>query len=100
MKQLQGKTEGPVSIEEDTTLHGIITIGATVRKGAVFKIHGMITGDLTVEDGAEAIVHGMVNGTILNSGQVVIFGTADALVDSGPEARSVIDKRAFIRNGH
>ena len=98
MRQLQGKTEGPVSIEEDTSLHGMITIGATVRKGVVFTVHGMITGDLTVENGAEAIVHGMVNGTIWNSGQAVIFGTIDALVDSGPEARSVIDKRAFIRN--
>ncbi len=99
MRQLQGKIEGPFSVEEDSTLHGMITVGATVRKGVVFHVHGMITGDLTVEDGAEAIVHGMVNGTIWNYGQVVIYGTIDALADGGPGARSVIDKEAVIRNG-
>ena len=49
MRQLQGKIEGPFSVEEDSALHGMITVGATVRKGVVFHVHGMITGDLTVE---------------------------------------------------
>ncbi len=98
MRQLHGKTEGPVSIFEDTSLHGMITVGATVHRGSVLKVHGMITGDLTIEEGAEAIVHGMVNGTIWNGGQVVIFGTIDALVDQSPTARSNIDKNGVIKN--
>lgn len=100
MRQLQGKIEGPFSVEEDAALHGMITTGAIVRKGVVFHIHGMITGDLTVESGAEAIVHGMVNSTIWNHGQVVIYGAIDALVNSGPESFSVVERGALIRNEH
>ena len=99
MRKLQGKIEGPFSVEEDSTLHGMITVGAVVRKGVMFHVHGMITGDLTVESGAEAIVRGTVNGTIWNSGQVVVYGTIDALVDNAPESRSVVDRGALIRNG-
>ncbi len=100
MRQIQGTIEGPFSVEEDSALHGIITVGAIVREGVTFHVHGMITGDLTVEAGAKAVVHGMVNGTILNCGQVVIYGSIDALVDSGPQSRSVVDPEALIRNRH
>ncbi len=78
-------------------VHGMVTIGATVRSGAVLELHGMITGDVTVERGGQAIVHGMVNGTIWNHGQVTIYGTIDAVAECAPGCRTVIDPRAHIK---
>jgi hypothetical protein len=98
MQQLRGKIEGPFSVEEDSSLQGMITGGTLVRQGVLFHLHGTIVGDLTVEDGARAIVHGTVNGTIHNYGDVTIYGTIDALANRGPASRSVVDERAIIRN--
>ena len=96
MRELQGKIDGPFSINEDSTLRGMITVEAIVRRGVVFHVHGMITGDLTIEDGASAIVHGMVNGTVRNYGAVVIYGKIDALTDLGPNSRSRIEEQAIV----
>ena len=98
MRDLQGKIDGPFSVDEDSALRGMITVEAIVRRGVVFHIHGMITGDLTIEDGASAIVHGMVNGTVRNYGQVVIYGKIDALADLGPNSRSRVEEQAIIGN--
>ncbi|MGA8027173.1 MAG: polymer-forming cytoskeletal protein [Bryobacteraceae bacterium] len=75
MQMLHGKIEGPLSIEEDSTVHGMITAGATVR----------------------AFIHGTVNGTVWNRGNVVLYATIDDAVDVAPECSTVIDARALIR---
>jgi cytoskeletal protein CcmA (bactofilin family) len=98
MRELQGKIDGPFSVDEDSILRGMITVEAIVRRGVVLQVHGMITGDLTIEDGASAVVHGMVNGTVRNYGEVLIYGKIDALVDLGSNSRSRVDDQAIIGN--
>jgi cytoskeletal protein CcmA (bactofilin family) len=98
MREFHGKIEGPFSIEEDLTLHGMITAGATVQSGVVLHLHGTITGDLTVERGGQAIIHGTVNGTVFNNGgDVSILGTVDDVADLSTESRTLIDSGALIR---
>jgi cytoskeletal protein CcmA (bactofilin family) len=96
-QQLHGKIEGPVLIDRDTELHGMITVGATVQNGVRFNCHGMITGDLTVEKGGEAIIHGSVNGSVWNHDRVTIYGTVDNVADSSPGCQTYIDPKALIR---
>ena len=98
MRKLDGKIEGPFSIDEDLAMHGMITVSALVRSGVKFILHGMITGDLTVEPGARVIIHGAVNGVVINDGgRVEIFGIVDAVVDRSPQAVTVIDPAAQIK---
>ena len=98
MRKLDGKIEGPFCIEEDTAMHGMITVGAVVRGGVKLVLHGMVTGDLMVESNARVVIHGMVNGVVINDGgRVEIFGTVDAVADRSPDAITIIDPVAHVR---
>lgn len=98
MRQMHNKMEGPVSVEEDSFVHGIITAGATVRSGVTLHLQGMIIGDLTVERGGKAILHGIVTGTVHNDGgHISIFGVVEDVIDLSTESQTVIHAGALIR---
>lgn len=98
MKVVHGTIEGPFSAEEDIVIHGMITAGATLREGVKLILHGMITGNLVIEPQARAVIHGTVNGAILNyGGRVELFGTADAVADRSPDAVTVVNPTALVR---
>lgn len=98
MRNEYGKVNGPLAVESDLVMYGMIIEGATVRSGATLTLHGMITGDLIVELGAAAIIYGMVNGTVINNGgRVEILGMVDS-VASGPGASTVVHSGAVVRD--
>ena len=82
MKAVHDKIEGPFAIEEDLALYGMVTGGATLRRGVKLILHGTIAGDLTLEPGARAIIHGTVAGRICNEG-----GRAEMIPEHAAERR-------------
>jgi hypothetical protein len=98
VREITDKIEGPFVFVEDTALHGMITVGATVPSGITVKVHGMITGDLIVEPDGKAIVHGTVNGAVRNrGGSVIIYGMVDDCSDEHPGAQTVIMPNAVVK---
>ncbi len=98
MRRVDDKLQGPVLIEEDLAVHGIVTGDATLSSGAKLVLHGTITGDLIIEPRAKAIIHGTVNGMVINDGgRAEIFGTVDVIMDRSPEAVTVVDPVASVR---
>lgn len=73
---LAGTYVGPLKIERDTDLSGIVNGDVTVLAGARLAVSGMVNGRLIVNKDARAIVNGIANGTITNDGGFVeINGT-------------------------
>ena len=71
MKSVHDVMGGPVIVDRDMGIHGIVTRQATVTVGSTLHLHGILMGELIVEPEARAFVHGMVNGTIFNNGGLV-----------------------------
>jgi hypothetical protein len=100
MREIHGKFDHPMIIDEDTSMHGMICGNTTVKDGVTLDLHGMITADLIVEMGGIAHVHGMVNGKVWNKGgQVTIHGTIDSLVEE-PGSLTSINPKSIIRDRH
>jgi hypothetical protein len=98
MRQLHGKLEQPLTIDEDTAVHGMICGTTTVKDSVTLDLHGMITADLIVEMGGIAHIHGMVNGTVWNKGgQVTINGMIDSLVEE-QGSLTTLGPDSIIRN--
>jgi hypothetical protein len=74
MQTMQGKIEGPFTVNRDLDIHGTIVGDALVRTNTTLHLRGVITGNLTIEKGASAIIFGTVDGRIHKlGGTVVIF---------------------------
>ena len=89
--------EGPMEIQEDMALYGIVTGGATLCSGRRLILHGTIAGDLKVQKGARAIVRGTVAGRIYNDGgRVELFGMTDGIANASQDAVTIIDPGAHV----
>ena len=92
-----GKIDGPLTVDRDLTIHGMVTGCATVRPGCRLVLHGMVTRDLVVEPGAHATVHGTVSGTVINHGGLVeIHGMVGAVADTAPSSRTIMTHGAIV----
>lgn len=69
------KVAGPLMVERDTTVRGMITNTATVTSGARLELYGMVAGDLVVEPGGTAKIYGMITGDLTSRGRVELYGT-------------------------
>lgn len=97
MRAVHDRIEGPIAIEEDLAVYGLITAGATLCSGVKLILHGTIAGDLIIEPGARAIVHGTVGGSITNKGgRVEMFGMANSVENLSPDGVTIIDAAAHI----
>jgi hypothetical protein len=68
LDQIDGKIEGPLTLDRHTALHGMAVGDVTVPAGIRLDHHGLITGDLVVEASGASLVHGMIGGTVINNG--------------------------------
>lgn len=97
MKAIHENLEGPMEIQEDMALYGIVTGGATLCSGRRLILHGTIAGDLKVQKGARAIVRGTVASRIYNDGaRVELFGMTDAIANASHDAVTIIDPGAHV----
>jgi cytoskeletal protein CcmA (bactofilin family) len=73
MQTMQGKIEGPLTVNRDLDIHGTIAGDAIVRTNSTLHLRGAITGNLTIEQGASAIIYGTVGGRIHKTGGTVVI---------------------------
>ncbi|MCR6727679.1 hypothetical protein [Agrobacterium fabrum] len=95
MRELRKIHDGDLTIQEDTSLHGIINGDVTVPYGQYFSLHGIVNGDIIVEKGGKAKVHGIVNGSVRNRSTVWIYGRVEHLFED-VEATTHVDAKAVI----
>jgi len=87
---------GPVVIEDDFRLHGMVAGDLTVAREGHLELHGMVTGSLKVEDGGIAVVRGMVCSDALNAGDLTVYGMITGHLSSTEEATTTIVPGAHI----
>ena len=68
MREIEGKVEGNVTIDEDTILKGIITGNVTVTRDAEFALRGIVNGNITIFESSAVYLRGVVNGDVINNG--------------------------------
>lgn len=66
MKTYRHMLIGPVTLEEDTLIKGMVTGDLVVESPANAVVEGMVTGQLIIEQGASADVSGIVRGGIID----------------------------------
>lgn len=71
---LEDNMEEDLIIEEETNINATITGNVTVKSSAVMQLYGTITKDLIVDEGSKAYVFGCVNGSIINNGELEVYG--------------------------
>ena len=74
MRRLEGKFLGPVSIGEDTSLHGMVDGDVSVASGVTLLMHGKIAGNLDIGSGATVELRGFVAGSSVNRGTLKVYG--------------------------
>lgn len=74
MKRLEGKFLGPVSIGEDTSLHGMVDGDVSVAPGVTLLMHGKVAGNLDIGSGATVELRGFVAGSAVNRGSLKVYG--------------------------
>ena len=64
MKTIDGIVTGPIQIDQDCDLSGIVNGTITVAAGTHVTLSGIVTGDVLLGDGASADAPGIHHGTI------------------------------------
>lgn len=65
METIRGIVSGPLAIDRDTELCGIVEGDVSVAAGCTVEVSGIMTGDLLLAPGAQATVSGMLKGAIV-----------------------------------
>ena len=98
MRNINGKINGDLCLNDNAEIHGMVTGTITVLSGVTLFLYGLCGKNLIVEKNAKTIVHGMVSGNIENrGGNLEVYGlvVGRVLEISGI---TLIDKNALIQN--
>lgn len=90
MRVEHGQVPGPVVINDDYVLHGMVTGDAMVSRGGHLQLFGIVTGDLRIEDGGSAEVRGIVSKDVLNAGSLEVYGIIVGRLSSTSEASTTL----------
>ena len=63
-----------MSIQEDTSFHGMVDGDVTVAPGVTLLVHGKIAGNLDIGSGATVELRGFVSGSSVNRGRLDVYG--------------------------
>jgi hypothetical protein len=74
VRRTNEKLDGPIVVEQDLCLDGMVVGDATVAPGVRLQLNGTVTGDLTVEDGAAVELNGTLHGHLINYGRCDVHG--------------------------
>jgi cytoskeletal protein CcmA (bactofilin family) len=92
MMRLEGRFHGPLTIREDTSLHGKVEGDLRVAPGVVCLVHGMVAGDLEIGAGSVVELRGMVAGSAMNRGRLQVFGVVRGFIqDQGDGTTTITD---------
>ncbi|KAA1397784.1 hypothetical protein [Aeromicrobium ginsengisoli] len=72
---LQGEFTDHVEFDQDETIQGSVTGGATVRPGLALVVQGHLTGVVMIGEGATLTIHGSFGGDVhRNDGLLLVAG--------------------------
>lgn len=75
MRTYLGTIQGPVLINEDATIEGVVIGDVLIAAPAKVALKGLVTGDFIIEPCAAARVQGRVRGILTKlGGEVVVLG--------------------------
>jgi len=98
MRRLEGKFLGPMSIQEDTSFHGMVDGDVTVAPGVTLLVHGKIAGNLDIGSGATVELRGFVSGSSVNRGRLDVYGVVRGHMrdeEGGRDEDGRVSRRAF-----
>ncbi|KIL46946.1 hypothetical protein KP77_25150 [Jeotgalibacillus alimentarius] len=96
MKEIEGKIEDNIEIEEDTVLRGMIVGDVQVIGSAEFILSGMVVGDITLYENTNVYIRGTVSGDVINKGgSLEVYGVIDGKLIK-EQGTNLIDKDAII----
>ena len=99
MKVIRHKSEGDITIVEDTHLLGMIVGSVRVSEGTLLELDGTVTGTLILENGSKVQLRGIVTGDVLNGGGYLeVYGMVGGSV-TRKGGKTIIDSKAVIRGG-
>ncbi|WP_331042495.1 hypothetical protein [Sphingomonas sp.] len=65
---MNGMFKGPLVIDRDQSVTGMIAGDVIVKSGVRASISAMVSGDVVVEPGGQAVVSGMIAGRVIGDG--------------------------------
>ena len=80
MRKLEGRFMGPLTVREDTSLHGKVEGDLCISPGAVCLVHGMVAGNLDIGAGAVVELRGMVAGSATTRGRLKVYGVVRGFI--------------------
>jgi cytoskeletal protein CcmA (bactofilin family) len=95
LREEAGKVEGDLTLGDDLILRGMVTGDVSVPRGRRLELFGMICGDVKLEPGASAAVRGMVLGSVINGGDLDVWGTIEGTVEDAG-GRSTLHPGAVV----
>lgn len=99
MRTVNEKLEGPLTIEQDLCLNGMIAGDARVASGIRFEMNGMVTGDLTIEAGAEVALRGTLSGALVNYGRCDVWGVVSGPIYDEKRGETTLHPGAVHKSG-
>jgi cytoskeletal protein CcmA (bactofilin family) len=96
MREERATVYGDLTLQEDLLLYAMVTGNAVVPRGLHLDLHGMIGGDLRVDAGGTAAISGTVSGSVVNSGEIEVWGVVHGkITDAG--GTSVVHAGSVVR---
>ena len=98
MRELTGKVEHNITVDQDLVLRDMLTARATVSAGAHFDVRGMVTGEIVLEQGGRVSLHGTLTGILHNhGGRVDVYGSITGEYrPHSPEAEIILHEDARV----
>jgi hypothetical protein len=95
-RDLSGMYSGPLTLQQNTRLSGMVTGDVTVPRNVDLELSGMVAGSVHVQPGGRARISGVVSNSVMNDGgHVEIYGRVGNVQDSGG-AKTLIDPQASV----
>lgn len=99
MANFNGTTKGPVTLDSETEIRGVVDGDVVVTANAKLVLYGTVSGDVRVEEGGEALIYGVVAGAVQNNGHVYVAGMVLKGIRSTAAGSSEVEKEAVVLGG-
>lgn len=96
MTNFSGTTKGPVFLDSEAEIRGVVDGDVLVAEKAKLVLYGTVSGDVRVEAGGKALIYGVVAGSIQNNGNVYVAGMVLKGIENSANASSEVDKEAVV----
>ncbi len=89
--KLTGIEPGPLTLDSDAEVTGILEGDLIVRPGANVLVHGIVEGDVMVEAGAVLYADGIIDGDLRVDGAACVEGIVNGRLHAAESAVIALD---------